>query len=233
MRLARPARCGGDAGGPGPAAAFAARPKDLWRTPRTGCRPDRSRPRGPPCVDAVPTAPRRALPPSSTGSTRAVLQGRSVTGGEATRALWIAEPCCSPRARAVSRARRLDRFCLRRVPREHDRNAPSTLAEPRAAIGMADAELRRTSGAGSDAAAREDGAPCPCRPTRSTRSCELPAGSPGPLRRRAGTGVDRSSTPSSSPDVPRPRRRLGTTHASRPVTRPTPAHPERWRRRAP
>lgn len=130
MRLARPARCGGDAGGPGPAAAFAARPRDLWRTPRTGCRPGRSRPRGPPCIDAVPTAPRRALPPSSTGSTRAVLRGRSVAGGEATRALWIAEPCCSPRARAVSRARRLVRFCLRRVPREHDRTRPPRSPSP-------------------------------------------------------------------------------------------------------
>jgi hypothetical protein len=124
VRLGRP-RDAWRPGEPGPSAAFAARPKDLWRTPRTGCRPGRSRPRSPPCSTPFPRR-RDGLPHLlRSGPSAPSPKGGATSAAKRPGRLWIAEPCCLPRSRAVSRARRLDRFCPRRVPREHDRTRSS------------------------------------------------------------------------------------------------------------
>lgn len=118
MRLARPARAGRSrwAGAEGRVCCASAGPLECvaHRVP-----PRPLSPSGPPWIDAVPTAPRRAshLPRSGPPAPPSEEVRHRRRGSQG---FSFAEPSGLPRARPVSRERRLDRFCLRRVPREHD-----------------------------------------------------------------------------------------------------------------
>jgi hypothetical protein len=106
------------------------------------------------------------------------------------RALALASP-----ARGIPR-RRPDRVCLRRFPASTtSRSSRSPSLHPPSA--WRDASYLRVSGADRRFLLRvspRTALPEPCRPTRSTRSCELPAGSPGSgsTRTRDGRGTCRA-----------------------------------------